>query len=514
MKDQPEATERHPQDPRRPAYNAVYALIRTLPPVANPAARNALIWRAATAALDGARVGHCVSSHCVEGDHVLMSRAEYDESRALPALLRTPEPDRTDVQAEPVRPVWIDGDPAMEAIAAAVWEQCHTQGTVVADDPRNIAAVAVAAVRTAGQPADRAALRDRIAAAIRDQVRFRFGASVLALAQQGRPIKMTPGEAEAAADAVMAVADVEQAELRTQNTRMRHELEVMYGGAFDNPPTAAPTDWVDGHPQLEALGDDNGPAAAEEANVDAVLAVLPEPTDRRAAAALAEVRRLCEMTINGSVRVAAIEQAHDTLAAIDRVMAAAEEQQPTAEDDTSRSVEAEGETIRVRGSGDITDEERGFVAEVVRAARRKYEAEHAQPAAREPDARCEVTFVGGGRCAQPAGHSDGLHMPLETLRKHERRVRWEAAARAAKRSADRAAALRIYMAAADEEQLALRAELEAMASVDADRCAALDRVREFAADIDDPAWRAPGIEVAARIRLALNPSHEDLNDRP
>ncbi|MFE3139725.1 hypothetical protein [Streptomyces scopuliridis] len=51
-------------------------------------------------------------------------------------------------QPEPVRPVWIDGEPTMEAIAAAVWEQGRTEGTVVADDPRSIAAV-VAAIRTA-----------------------------------------------------------------------------------------------------------------------------------------------------------------------------------------------------------------------------------------------------------------------------------------------------------------------------------------------------------------------------
>lgn len=42
--------------------------------------------------------------------------------------------------------VWIDGDPLMEAIAAAVWEHCRTEGTsLVVDDPRNIAAVAAVA---------------------------------------------------------------------------------------------------------------------------------------------------------------------------------------------------------------------------------------------------------------------------------------------------------------------------------------------------------------------------------
>lgn len=53
--------------------------------------------------------------------------------------------------------VWIDGDPLMEAIAAAVWEHCRTEGTsLVVDDPRNIAAVAASAIRS--QQAGRAAV--------------------------------------------------------------------------------------------------------------------------------------------------------------------------------------------------------------------------------------------------------------------------------------------------------------------------------------------------------------------
>lgn len=42
--------------------------------------------------------------------------------------------------------VWVDGDPLMEAIAAAVWEQCgrSDSGSCVEDDPRTIAAVAAA----------------------------------------------------------------------------------------------------------------------------------------------------------------------------------------------------------------------------------------------------------------------------------------------------------------------------------------------------------------------------------
>ena len=50
-------------------------------------------------------------------------------------------------------PEWHDGDPLMAAIAAAVWEHCHTAGTCVSDDPRNIAAAAAAGIRDAARQA-------------------------------------------------------------------------------------------------------------------------------------------------------------------------------------------------------------------------------------------------------------------------------------------------------------------------------------------------------------------------
>jgi hypothetical protein len=43
---------------------------------------------------------------------------------------------------------WVDGDPLMEAIAAAVWEHCeHHDSGLIIDDPRNIAAAVTAAAR-------------------------------------------------------------------------------------------------------------------------------------------------------------------------------------------------------------------------------------------------------------------------------------------------------------------------------------------------------------------------------
>lgn len=64
--------------------------------------------------------------------------------------------------------VWVDGDLLMEAIAAAVWEQCRTDyPSSVVDDPRNIAAVAATVARTLPAPAvvpaaGRAALSARL----------------------------------------------------------------------------------------------------------------------------------------------------------------------------------------------------------------------------------------------------------------------------------------------------------------------------------------------------------------
>lgn len=47
--------------------------------------------------------------------------------------------------------VWVDGDPLMEAIAAAVWERCARDDAdmpqLVLDDPRNIAAAAASVAR-------------------------------------------------------------------------------------------------------------------------------------------------------------------------------------------------------------------------------------------------------------------------------------------------------------------------------------------------------------------------------
>jgi len=103
---------------------------------------------------------------------------------------------------DPQPAVWVDGDPLMEAIAAAVWEQCRTEHPSSAvDDPRNIAAVAAsvarAAVSAVRPPAtDRTALRDRIRRVLceRDGQAALWGTDML-----------EPDEYGEIADAVLAV---------------------------------------------------------------------------------------------------------------------------------------------------------------------------------------------------------------------------------------------------------------------------------------------------------------------
>jgi hypothetical protein len=49
---------------------------------------------------------------------------------------------------------------------------------------------------------------------------------------------------------------------------------------------------------------------------------------------------------------------------------------PTEPEDTCRPVEVDGEIISVHGAGEMNDEDRGHFAEIVRAAKRRYESEH------------------------------------------------------------------------------------------------------------------------------------------
>jgi hypothetical protein len=60
-------------NPRQPAYDAVYEYLGSTNRVPGDlVTRNAMIWRAVNAALDATPIGRCVSSHCVEDDHILI----------------------------------------------------------------------------------------------------------------------------------------------------------------------------------------------------------------------------------------------------------------------------------------------------------------------------------------------------------------------------------------------------------------------------------------------------------
>lgn len=56
------------------------------------------------------------------------------------------------------------------------------------------------------------------------------------------------------------------------------------------------------------------------------------------------------------------------------------------EPDVCRPVDVDGKTVLIRGQGDLSEEGQGFVAEVVRAASRRYASEHPEAAQPEPDA--------------------------------------------------------------------------------------------------------------------------------
>ncbi|WP_199888837.1 hypothetical protein, partial [Streptomyces badius] len=135
------------------------------------------------------------------------SRARIVREHVAAEHAPTPEPSPA--------PAWVDGDPLMEALAAAVYEQCGTDAvsSIVVDDPRTIAAVAATVARqllgtTEGAvvtpSADR---RDRYAAAM-----------ALRDGHPEWPVRYEDDERDyrRRADAVMAVADAEQASLRAE----------------------------------------------------------------------------------------------------------------------------------------------------------------------------------------------------------------------------------------------------------------------------------------------------------
>jgi hypothetical protein len=116
-----------------------------------------------------------------------------------------------------------------DAVTAAAQNPGAGRGLVVSLITSAVMAEVHRQTSAAPPPADRAALRDRIRRAICEANGFDWD-----------PDMLEPDEYGDHADAVLAVlpttdraAEIER--LRTENARMRHELEVMYGGAFDSP---------------------------------------------------------------------------------------------------------------------------------------------------------------------------------------------------------------------------------------------------------------------------------------
>ncbi|MFF1444152.1 hypothetical protein [Streptomyces sp. NPDC058295] len=162
---------------------------------------------------------------------------------------------------EPQPTVWVDGDPLMEAIAAAIWEQCerHAGGGsgIVVDDPRNIAAAAASAVRPPAT--DHAALREQIAEALGSL--------------QGTVHHLPPATRQAVIDAVLAVLP-EPAD-RTAEIRAALLREL----------ADKATEW-DGHitvQELRRMARKAGPAAAGPGRTAGVAQSEPEPPTPRCA---------------------------------------------------------------------------------------------------------------------------------------------------------------------------------------------------------------------------------------
>jgi hypothetical protein len=94
--------------------------------------------------------------------------------------------------------------------------------------------------------------------------------------------------------------------------------------------------------------------------------------------------------------------------------AAREEQPAAAPDDTCRLVDLDGEQIRVHGSGELTEQGRAALAEVVGAARRRHAAEQAQHdnQVRAAALREAADALDTHRCTQ-TGTNPGLILPCD-----------------------------------------------------------------------------------------------------
>lgn len=109
---EPHSTPVRP-DPRQPAHDAVYDYIRSLGSEmpTDPVHRNTMIWRAFHAAIDATPVGRCVSSHCVEGDHILdLGETVTEQPTGEPSLFIATPPSETFQIQQPPDTITINGE--------------------------------------------------------------------------------------------------------------------------------------------------------------------------------------------------------------------------------------------------------------------------------------------------------------------------------------------------------------------------------------------------------------------
>ncbi|MEU6365730.1 hypothetical protein ABZ876_08235 [Streptomyces sp. NPDC046931] len=147
------------------------------------------------------------------------------------------------------------------------------------------------------------------------------------------------------------------------------------------------------------------------------------------------------------------------------------------EADTCRPVEIDGETIRVHGASEMSEESRAALTEVIRAAKRRYAAEQARPTARQLSARAVNAVL-------PALRAKDEWLPFSVRR------------------AIADAVLAVVQPELDRERenykrLALRLDVAIGRAEDAE--AAIDRVRALATDMrgsSDTRWLADQLTAA------------------
>ena len=150
--------------------------------------------------------------------------------------------------------------------------------------------------------------------------------------------------------------------------------------------------WICGHDRqgLDHLAEAQREARGREAAVrqaqawakrariaEADLELLRPQVDR-----LGDVQGRCPACGTGNLFVGEggyITCALDTCPEPDAASTLLEHAAPPAETEQCHIVQVDGAPVRITGAAEMTDQEQGYTAEIVRAARRRYAAEHGKP---------------------------------------------------------------------------------------------------------------------------------------